>query len=386
MLETSGGKLGRFMVKTADFIVIGAGAAGASAASHLAPHGSVAILEAESQPGYHATGRSAALWEPHFGNALVRTLIQGSADFVKRPPEGFSEHRLITPRGGLTFADAGSTGALAAIAKELGPNSGLEPLSPDEAVRRVPILRRESIVAAHFDPGVFDMDVNALHRGFLRMAAKSGATLQGDARVASIVRNGTNWRVTAGSESWEAPAIVNAAGAWAEEMGRLAGCKPIGLTPMRRSAVTVDGPPDTDVQSWPAVDRAGMPNYFKPEAGKLMVSPGDETPLEPQDAQPDELDIAIAIDWFETVTTLTVKRVHHSWAGLRSFVADRSPVVGFDDGVDGFFWLAGQGGYGIMLAPVLGRTTAALIVDGALPADLQQAGVTPEAIAPARLR
>lgn len=374
------------MSRTADFIVIGAGAAGASAAAHLAPHGSVAILEAESQPGYHATGRSAALWEPNFGNALVRTLIAGSAAFLREPPEGFSEHKLITPRGGLTVADAESADALAAIAKERGPNSGFEPLTPDEALRRVPILRRETLVAAYFDHSVFDMDVNALHRGFLRVAAKSGATLHGDARVSSLARNDGTWRVTAGSETFEAPIVVNAAGAWAGEIGTLAGCSPIGLTPMRRTAVTVDGPPDGDLQSWPAVDRAGIPNYFKPEAGKLMVSPGDETPSEPQDAQPDELDVAIAIDWFETITTLAVKRVHHSWAGLRSFVADRSPVVGFDDKVDGFFWLAGQGGYGIMLSPVLGRTTASLIVDRKLPADLQKAGVTPEAIGPARLR
>jgi D-arginine dehydrogenase len=374
------------MTKTADFIVIGGGAAGASAAAHLAPHGAVAILEAESQPGYHATGRSAALWEPNFGNALVRTLIAGSGDFLRQPPDGFSEHPLLTPRGGLTVADADSTDDLAAIAGERGPNSSLEPLSPDEAVRRVPILRRETIVAAHFDHDVFDMDVNALHRGFLRMAAKSGATLQGDARVGSIARNGKDWQVTAGSETFSAPIVVNAAGAWAEEMGRLAGCKPIGLVPMRRTAVTVDGPADADVQSWPAVDRAGIPNYFKPEAGKLMVSPGDETPSEPQDAQPDELDVAIAIDWFETITTLSVKRVHHSWAGLRSFVADRTPVVGFDDTAEGFFWLAGQGGYGIMLSPVLGRATASLIVDKALPADLLQAGLTPSMIGPARLR
>jgi len=374
------------MTKTADFIVIGAGAAGASAAAHLAPHGSVAILEAESQPGYHATGRSAALWEPNFGNALVRTLIAGSSDFLRQPPDGFSEHPLLTPRGGLTIADADSTDALAAIAGEPGRDASFEPISPDEALRRVPILRRDTIVAAYFDHGVFDMDVNALHRGFLRMAAKSGATLHGDARVGSIARNGRDWQVTAGSETFSAPIVVNAAGAWAEEMGKLAGCKPIGLVPMRRTAVTVDGPADADVHSWPAVDRAGLPNYFKPEAGKLIVSPGDETPSEPQDAQPDELDVAIAIDWFETITTLSVKRLHHSWAGLRSFVADRSPVVGFDDEVDGFFWLAGQGGYGIMLSPVLGRTTASVIVNKMLPADLQAAGVTPAAIGPARLR
>ena len=374
------------MTKTADFIVIGGGAAGASAAAHLAPHGSVAILEAESQPGYHATGRSAALWQPYYGNALVRALIAGSSDFVHRPPEGFSEHPLLSPRGDLVVADEESLPALAETIAEQGPDAPLESITPDEALRRVPILRRETIVAVQYDHSAFDMDVNALHRGFLRMAAKEGATLHCDARVGSIARNGRNWQVAAGSEIWEAPVVVNAAGAWAEEMGKLAGCAPIGLVPMRRTAVTVDGPPDALVQTWPSVYRPGMPSYFKPEAGKLMVSPGDETPCEPQDAQPDELDIAIAIDWFETITTLSVKRVHHSWAGLRSFVPDRSPVVGFDDAVDGFFWLAGQGGYGIMLSPVLGRTTASLIVDKSLPADLQQAGLTPDAIGPARLR
>ena len=374
------------MTRTADFIVIGAGAAGAAAAAYLAPQGSVTIFEAESQPGYHATGRSAALWEPNFGNALVRALIAGSAEFVKQAPDGFSEHPLLAPRGELIVADAETLDALAETVAELGPTATFEPLTPDEALRRVPILRRENVVAVQYDHSVFDMDVNALHRGFLRMAARSGATLQCDARVAAIARKDGRWEVTAGSEIWEAPVVVNAAGAWAEEIGRLAGCAPIGLVPLRRTAVTIDGPADVDVQAWPAVYRPGMPNYFKPEAGKLMVSPGDETPSEPQDAQPDELDIAIAIDWFETITTLPVRRVHSSWAGLRSFVADRSPVVGFDDAAEGFFWLAGQGGYGIMLAPVLGRTTAALIVDGALPADLQQAGLTPAMIGPARLR
>jgi D-arginine dehydrogenase len=374
------------MTETSDFIVIGAGASGASAAAHLAPLGTVQLLEAEQQPGYHSTGRSAALWTPHYGNAPVRRLIAGSAAFLNEPPDGFADHPLLTPRGAMTVADATSVDALADTVAELDNHPRLERLDGDEAVRRVPILRRDVVVAGLYDPDVADMDVNAIHRGFLRMASKAGARLQCDARVDAIARDGGVWLVAAGGDRFEAPVVVNAAGAWADEIGQMAGLAPIGLTPMRRTAIIVDGPDGIDAQGWPAVDRAAIESYFKPDAGKLMMSPGDETPVPPQDVQPDDFDVAVVIDWFETVTTLPVRQVRHRWAGLRSFVADRAPVVGFDEGGDGFFWLAGQGGYGIMLAPVLGRVTASLIATGALPADLAPGGLDAADLAPARLR
>ena len=376
------------MAETAEFIVIGAGVSGASAAAYLAPHGRVLLLEAEDQPGYHATGRSAALWTPHYGNKLVRTLIAGSRDFFLEPPEGFCESPLLEPRGLLTFAAAEQVAALERQLAELGPGHRVQPIEPAIACKRVPILRPEGIAAALYDPDVLAMDVNAIHRGFLRTASRLGGAPHCEARIVSIARNGDVWHVASDAEQFEAPVIVNAAGAWADQIAIMAGAKPIGLQPMRRTAVIVDGPEGVDVQSWPAVDTANDEGerYFKPEAGKLMLSPGDETPVEPQDAQPEELDVAIVVDWFETVTTMKVRQVRHRWAGLRSFVADRAPVVGFDPAVEGFFWLAGQGGYGIMLAPVLGRIAAGLIVEGALPADLREAGLDPAAIAPGRLR
>jgi D-arginine dehydrogenase len=374
------------LVSTADFIVIGAGVSGAAAAAYLAPHGSVLLLEAEDQPGYHATGRSAALWTPHYGNRLVRTLIAGSRDFLTDPPEGFAEHPLLEPRGSLTIADAEQVDAIERQLAGMGPGHRVQRIEPAIACKRVPILRREGVAAALYDPDVLAMDVNAIHRGYLRMASRTGAAPHCEVRVTGIRRKDGVWHVASDFEQFEAPVIVNAAGAWADEIAILAGVTPVGLQPMRRTAVIVDGPEGIDVQGWPAVDRADVERYFKPEAGKLMLSPGDESPVEPQDAQPDELDIAIAIDWFETVTTMKVRQVRHRWAGLRSFVADRAPVVGFDPASDGFFWLAGQGGYGIMLAPVLGRICAGLIVEGALPADLRDAGLDAAAIAPLRLR
>jgi len=376
------------LVETADFIVIGAGVSGAAAAAYLAPHGRVLLLEAEDQPGYHATGRSAALWTPHYGNKLVRTLIAGSRDFFLEPPEGFCENPLLEPRGMLTFAAEENVDALDRQLAEMGPGHRVQPMEPAIACKMVPILRPEGVAAALYDPDVLAMDVNAIHRGYLRTASRQGAAPHCEARIVSIARNGNVWHVASDAEAFEAPVIVNAAGAWADEIAIMAGVKPVGLQPMRRTAVIVDGPDKVDVQGWPAVDAASDEGerYFKPEAGKLMLSPGDETPVDPQDAQPEDLDVAIVIDWFETVTTLKVRQVRHRWAGLRSFVADRAPVVGFDPSVEGFFWLAGQGGYGIMLAPVLGRTTTALIAEGTLPADLHEAGLDPAAIAPGRLR
>ncbi|MEX0809826.1 MAG: FAD-binding oxidoreductase [Dongiaceae bacterium] len=373
------------MVETADFIVIGAGVSGASAAANLAPHGRVLLLEAEDQPGYHATGRSAALWTPHYGNQLVRTLIAGSRDFLMDPPDGFSEHKLLEPRGLLTFAAPDHVDAIDRQLGEMGDGHRVQRIEPAIACKMVPILRPEIVAAATYDPDVLAMDVNAIHRGFLRAASRKGVAPHCEVRVISIARRGNVWHVASDAEEFEAPVIVNAAGAWADEIAIMAGVKPIGLQPMRRTAVIVDGPDKVDVQSWPAVDQANIERYFKPEAGKFMLSPGDETPVDPQDAQPEDLDVAIVIDWFETVTTLKVRQVRHRWAGLRSFVSDRAPVVGFDPSVEGFFWLAGQGGYGIMLSPVLGRVTAALIAEGALPADLRDAGLDPAAIAPGRL-
>jgi D-arginine dehydrogenase len=244
------------LVETAEFIVIGAGVSGAAAAAYLAPHGRVLLLEAEDQPGYHATGRSAALWTPHYGNKLVRTLIAGSRDFFLEPPEGFCENPLLEPRGLLTFVAAEHVDALDRQLAELGPGHRVQPIDPAIACKRVPILRQDGIAAALYDPDVLAMDVNAIHRGFLRTASRIGGAPRCEVRIISITRNGNAWHVASDAEAFEAPILVNAAGAWADEIAIMAGVTPVGLQPMRRTAVIVDGPEGVDVQGWPVVDTA----------------------------------------------------------------------------------------------------------------------------------
>lgn len=369
-----------------DVIVIGAGISGAAAAHELAREGyRVVLLEGEAQPGYHSTGRSAALYTRNFGNRIVRALNGLSLPFFLDPPPGFADHPLLRPRGALTVATADRRDAIDELLT-IGADGSIREIDPAQAVEMVPILRRDGIAFAVFEAGVMDMEVHAIHQGFLKGMAAHGGRLVCNAAVTVIDRHRGGWRVEAGGQSFTAPVIVNAAGAWAEDVGRLAGLLPIGLTPKRRTAIIVDPPPGVDLRDWPLVDQAGDAFYFKPEAERLMASPGDATPVPPCDVQPEDLDVAVVVDWLERTTHLTVRRIVHKWAGLRSFVADETPVVGPDPAAEGFYWLAGQGGYGIMLAPTLARATAALVSTNALPADFADAGVTAADLAPGRLR
>jgi D-arginine dehydrogenase len=249
----------------------------------------------------------------------------------------------------------------------------------------VPILRREAISRAAYEEGVLDMDVHAIHHGFLRGMASRGGVLVTDARVSALERRNGAWQVQAGGEIYVAPVVVNAAGAWADEIGKLAGLPPIGLVPKRRTAVMLEVP-GVDVRRWPGVDQVDIEHYFKPDAERLMLSPGDVTPSPPCDAQPEDLDVALVVDWFERTTTVEVRRIGRRWAGLRSFVADGSPVCGPEPEAEGFYWLAGQGGYGIMMSSSLGRATASLVATGELPADIRDLGVTAADLSPARCR
>jgi D-arginine dehydrogenase len=370
----------------ADVIILGGGIAGASAAYELAPTHRVLLLEREPQPGMHSTGRSAAIFSEIYGNAVIRALSRATRDFLFAPPQGFADAPLVTPRGTLFVAPPEQVAALRAMRDDPDVAAGTDVIGPDEAVRRVPILRREKVAEALYAPGDTDIDVNALHQGFLRGFKARGGTLICDVHIEALDRKGTTWRAIAGDTTYEAPVLVNAAGAWADTVASLAGAKPLGITPKRRTVALLDAPAGHDIRTWPLTIDADETFYFKPDAGRLLLTPADETPSPPCDAQPEEFDIALAVDRFETMTTLSVRRIAHKWAGLRSFAPDRSPVVGFDLGASGFFWLAGQGGYGMQTSSAMARTAAALIRGEDVPADIAGEGITAAALGPARLR
>jgi D-arginine dehydrogenase len=373
--------------ETADFIVIGAGMAGASAAAHLAAHGRVVVLEGEDQPGYHSTGRSAALFTETYGNLPIRILTRAGRAYYEDRAGGLAEYPILTPRGALMFATPGQTASLDALWAELSPrDAAIRRLDPGETRALVPVLRPGKVAGAIYEPGAMDIDVHALHGAYLRRLRRQGGRLVTAAPVRALARAGGRWTATTPAGDFAAPIVVNAAGAWADSVAALAGLPPIGIVPKRRTALIVAPPPGVIVERWPLTIDVGETGYFKPDAGKLLVSPADETPVAPCDVQPEELDVAIAVDRLIERTTIAVRHVERRWAGLRSFAADKTPVVGFDPLAPGFFWLAGQGGYGIQTAEGLARSTAALITASRLPADIAAAGLDPAILSPARFR
>lgn len=369
-----------------DFAIIGAGIAGVSAAYHLAPRAKVIILERENVPAYHTTGRSAALHSETYGSADIRAITVATGRFYRNPPQGFADHPVLTPRGSLI---AGRVEQEAAMQKAAALYASLVPsvrwLEPAEALRHQPLLKPETAGGgAIFEPEADDMDVAAIHAGFLRGARASGAVLRLNAEVAALDRKDGVWAIRLrDGETISATNIVNASGAWADVLGGLAGTKPVGLVPKRRTAFTFDAPAGAELEKMPMVIDFDESWYFKPEVGQFLASPADETPSEPCDAQPDEMDIAIAVDRIETATTLQIRRLKNKWAGLRSFVPDKNLVVGYD-AMPGFFWLAGQGGYGIQTGAAAGRLAASLALDARLPDDIVELGVTEKALSPLR--
>jgi D-arginine dehydrogenase len=367
---------------------VGAGIAGAGAAYELAKFASVIVLERESQCGYHSTGRSAASFSENYGAVVVRRLAMASRAFLHTPRTGFSDYPLLAPRGMITIARADQLDLLQeelCAARRLLPS--IEEIPVDAAISRVPILRRDYLAGAFVEPHSMEVDVNGLHQGFIRGAKASGARVVLNAAVEAIERAGDRWIVaTERAGTFSAPTIVNAAGAWADTIARRAGIPPLGLVPKRRTAFNIPVPPGMDISRWPLVNDVAEEFYFKPDAGQLFVSPADATPSPPEDAMPEDLDVAIGVERLERSTTLNVQRVSRAWAGLRTFAPDEVPVVGSDGDQEGFFWLAGQGGYGIKTSPALSRICASLIRDGRLPEDLIELGVTAADLAPQRLR
>ena len=370
-----------------DFLVIGAGIAGASAAWALSEHGSVVVVERESSAGYHTTGRSSAQFLESYGNLSTRCLTRGGRAFLEAPPDGFTQSPLLSPRAALFFAREDQLDALHALydtVRALTPEVVL--MDTREVCDRVPVMRTDHVAGALFEPASMDIDVNALHQGFLRGARRRDVRVVLDAEIEWIERRHARWQAGTRNGRFAANAIVNAAGAWCDEIARLAGATPIGLTPKRRTVFTFDPPAASGSEAWPLCIDVDEELYFKPDAGRLICSPADETPSPPCDAQPEDIDIAIAVDRLGKATTLEVSRIVSRWAGLRSFVSDHSLVIGPDADLEGFYWVAGQGGYGIQTSPAVARTIAALATGGDIPGDLRKLGLKRSDIDPARLQ
>ena len=368
------------------FAIVGAGIAGASAGYNLAGAGATLLIERESQPGYHSTGRSAALYTETYGNRVIRALTFASRPFFEAPPAGFTEHPLLRPRGTLVIARADQRAKLGeAFAESKAILPSVEAVDAARAQTLCPALRPGYVDSGFFEEDARDMDVHAIHQGFLRGFRAAGGTLACDAEVTRLARNGAGWVIETRAGTFTADVVINAAGAWADALARMAGARPVGLVPKRRTACTIEPPAESGFRAWPAVIDVDEQFYWKPDAGQLILSPADETPVEPQDIQPEEMDIAICVDRVEQASTLAIRRVMRKWAGLRSFVKDKTPVAGFAPEAPGFFWLAGQGGYGIMTSPAMGRVAAALAQRKPVPADIAAYGVSAADLAPQRL-
>ena len=371
----------------ADVIVIGAGMAGASVAYFMAPHARVLVLEREEHAGVHSTGRSAALFSETYGSAQVRALTRAARRFFDHPPEGFAGHPILSPRGSVSIGTVDHVEKVHALHAEMVPRTqGLRVVDAAWLQDTVPVLRADAAQIGLYEPGACDIDVNELHQGFLRGLRARGGQLRVNVDIRSIERGPGHWFVDAGGERFRAPLLLNAAGAWVDQVAALAGIEPIGIQPRRRSAFLFEAPAGIDSSRWPFVTDVEEGFYFKPDAGLLLGCPANADPVTPHDVQPEELDIAIGIHRIEEVTTMTIRRPTRTWAGLRSFVADGDLVGGFAPGSSDFFWVAAQGGYGIQTSAAMGETCANLALGRALPGHLQDAGINAEMLDPRRLQ
>ena len=364
----------------ADILIIGGGIAGLSAAAALAPHAQVIVLEAEEQIGFHSSGRSATMVHYALGDRIVRALTLASRPFFEEPPQGFSDTPLGHRMPVLVHAREDERAALDALEMEISQFATVERLDEGGVHELCPLLQEDAVHGIADRNGI-RLDPHGLLQGNLRQVKANGGELRTSARIASIARRGSGWTVqTDQGEGFSAPLLVNAAGSWADHVASLAGVQPIGLEPKRRTIITFDAPLGTDLARLPFAKTVGDDLYFAPESGRLFASPMDEVPSDPCDAQPDEYEVALAAHRVEERTKLKVTRIHSRWAGLRSFAPDRHPVVGFAPDAEGFFWLAGQGGFGLQTSPALAAVAASLIANTrwTLP------DVSPDALSPGR--
>ena len=373
-----------------DVLVLGGGIAGLSAAARLARHMRVTVIEAEDALGYHSSGRSVSFSHYGIGNSEVRALTAWSRPFFEAQPDGFCETPIARIVPTIYVAREESLPALEALHADMARfTDAISWIGEKEIEALCPVIRTGAghAVKAILDPTGLKLDADALLQSFAREVRAAGSEILTGRRIAAIERAGEGWRVQSDKgESWTAPILVNAAGAWGDRVAAMAGVAPIGLQPKRRTIIVVDPPAGMDVSAWPFVHSAASDFYMLPEAGQILVSPVDEIDDDPCDAQPEDYDAALAAHRLELHTSLSVSRIAHRWAGLRSFVADRVPTAGFDPAAPGFFWLVGQGGYGLQTAPAMAAIVEALITGGGWPRGLAELGVEPAQVDPERLR
>ena len=365
-----------------DILIVGGGIAGLSAAAALAEHAKVTVLEGEEQIGFHSSGRSATMLHYALGDRLVRALTLASRSFFDDPPDAFSDVPIGRPMPVLVFAREDEQAALDALDADLAPFAQLERLDARGVQELCPLLNAGQLHGIADRRGI-RLDPHALLQGNLRQLRRRGGELATGARVGSIERSGGAWQVvTEGGATHSAPILVDAAGSWADQVAQLAGVVPLGLAPKRRTIITFDAPAGTRLDGLPFAKTVGDELYFAPESGRLFASPMDEGPSDPCDAQPDDYEVALAAFRMEQRTTVKVERIHSKWAGLRTFAPDRHPVAGFAPDADGFFWLAGQGGFGLQTSPAMAAIVAALIAGAPWPVP----DVTAEELSPVRFR
>ncbi len=373
-------------VSDSDAIVIGAGIAGTSVAYFISPHARVLVLEREAHAGMHSTGRSAALFSESYGPPQARALSRASRAFLERPPAGFVEHPILTPRGMLVVGSSGQMREVTSLyesIRERMPAARLQ--SARELRATVPVLEPDFASLGVYEPGAADIDVHGLHQGFVRGLKARGSTLECSVEIHAIEHDQGRWCLDTGERVLRAPLLINAAGAWVDEVAAQAGVAPIGIEPRRRSAFLFSPPEDTSTAQWPFVCSVDESWYFKPDAGLLLGSPANADPVRPHDVQPEELDIALGIYRIEEATSLRIHRPARTWAGLRSFVADGDLVGGFAADAPGFFWVAALGGYGIQTCAAMGEACAHLALGRTLPSHITDAGLTPAMLSPQRL-
>lgn len=367
-------------MKQIDCLVIGAGIAGLSAAARIAEHNSVIVCETEEAIGMHASGRSAAFAHFDMDSPIVRALTAVSMPLLQEPGARPHPALFVALEGQLEKLDQ-----LYQNYRQWVP--GIKRLGPVQTSELVPAMKQEAIAAALLDPDGRKLDAHAMLEGHRKALRISGGELTVNARVTAIRRDSERWIVDTPGQSYSAKMIVNAAGAWADHVAKLAGVDPIGIQPLRRTVITFDVPDGIDVSPWPFTKTVGPGFYIEPEGrGRLLACPMDEHPSKPCDAQPEEEDVALAAWRVEEATTLKIRRIASKWAGLRSFAPDREPVVGFDPEAKGFFWLAGQGGFGLQTSPAMALAANALVSKLDWPVELHSAGIRPEHLSPTRLR
>ena len=369
------------MPNASDILIIGGGVAGLSAAAALSKHAKVTVLEAEEQLGFHSSGRSATMLHYALGDRLVRSLTRASRAFFQEPPEEFSDVPLGRRMPVLVHARENERQALDALYTEISLFAKLERLD-ERAVHALCPLLKEDVVHGIADLNGIRLDPHALLQGYLRQLRNCGGVLHTGARVAKVEHRSCSWCVTSETgEAYSAPVLVNAAGAWADSVADLAQVQRLGLEPKRRTIITFDAPVGTDLDRLPFAKTVGDELYFAPESGRLFASPMDEGPSGPMDAQADEYEVALAAWRMEERTKVKVQQIHSRWAGLRTFAPDRHPVAGFAPDAEGFFWLAGQGGFGLQTSPAMARIVESLIAGEPWPV----ADIAPEELSPGRL-